>query len=161
MVDLHAIVIPPLEHVHKSLKFSCSGEGLLKDGIPYDPHPERFLPPKATKANPKPKEVDRKPVSYWKAQCAFRGLNQSGAISDLQLRLREAKKKILPELKIAETELNKDFKKKNKAAQDSKWNSLKAEQKAKANPSKYLAEAFPKGATGRPVNLDIVVLKSP
>ncbi|TVY25772.1 hypothetical protein LHYA1_G005307 [Lachnellula hyalina] len=78
-----------------------------------------------------------------------------GAISDLQLRPREAKK-ILPELKIAEIELNKDFKKKNKAAQDSKWNSLKAEQKAKANPSKYLADAFPKGATGRPVNLDIV-----
>ncbi|TVY17411.1 hypothetical protein LARI1_G004212 [Lachnellula arida] len=162
MTDLHPIVIPPLEHVHKSLKFSCSGEGLLKDDIPYDPHPERFLPPKATKTNPQPKEVEKKPVSYWKAQCAFRGLNQSGATSDLQLRLREAKKKILPELKTAETELNKEFKKKNKAAKDGKWKSLKtAEQKAKASPSKYLAEAFPKGATGRPANLDIVVLKSP
>lgn len=35
------------------------------------------------------------------------------------------------------------------------------EQKAKANPSKFLAEAFPRGATGRPANLDIVVVKSP
>ncbi|TVY47854.1 hypothetical protein LOCC1_G002940 [Lachnellula occidentalis] len=162
MADLHAFVIPPLQHVHKSLKFSCSGEGLLKDDIAYDPHLERFLPPKATKSNPHPKEVERKSLAYWKAQCAFRGLNQSGAIGDLQLRLREAKKKILPELKTAETELNKEFKKRLKAANDGKWNSLKkAEQKAKANPSKYLAEAFPKGATGRPANMDIVVLKSP
>jgi len=162
MADLYPVVIPPLEHVHKSLKFTCAGEGLFKDDIPYDPHPEKFFPPKATKANPQPKEVEKKPVAYWKAQCAFRGLNQSGAISDLQLRLREAKKKILPELKAVETELCKEFKKKNKAARDGKWNSLKTvEQKAKADPSKYLAEAFPKGATGRPASLDLVVLKSP
>jgi hypothetical protein len=162
MADLDPIVIPPLDHIHKSLKFTCSGEGFLKDDIAYDPHPEKFFPPKATKANPQPKEVGKKPVAYWKAQCAFRGLNQSGAIGDLQLRLREAKKKILPELKAAETELNKEFKKKNNAARDGKWNSLKTvEQKAKANPSKFLAETFPKGATGRPTNLDIVVVKSP
>lgn len=48
----------------------------------------------------------------------------------------------------------------NRMSRDDKWSSLKTvEQKAKASPQKYLAEAFSKGATGRPANLDIVVLK--
>ena len=99
-------------------------------------------------------------MAYWKAQCAFRGLNQTGAIADLQLRIREAKKPMLPELKEAEKEINKEFRKSNKIARDGSWKSLKsAEQKVKADPKKYLAEVFPKGATGRPANLDIVVVK--
>ncbi|KAH6724357.1 hypothetical protein BKA61DRAFT_28170 [Leptodontidium sp. MPI-SDFR-AT-0119] len=160
MGDLHPIVIPPLEHTFKSIKFTCSGEGLYKDGYLYDSHAEKLIPPKNTKAGSEPKEFEKKPVAYWKAQCAFRGLNQTGAIADLQLRLREAKKKILPEIKSIETELNKEFKKKNKAARNDSWTSLKSvEQKAKSDPKKYLAEAFPKGGSGRPANLDIVVLK--
>lgn len=160
MADLHPVVIPAIEHTFKSIKYTCSGEGLYKDGHPYDPHAEKLIPPKSTKAGAKPTELERKPVAYWKAQCAFRGLNQTGAINDLQLRLREAKKKMLPELKAAESELNKEFKKKNKLARDGTWKNLKtAEQKAKADPQKYLKEAFPAGATGRPTNLDIVVLK--
>jgi hypothetical protein len=56
--------------------------------------------------------------------------------------------------------LNKEFKKRNKTARDDSYNSLKtAEQKARANPQKFLAQVFPKGGTGRPANLDIVVLK--
>lgn len=48
----------------------------------------------------------------------------------------------------------------NRMPRDDKWSSLTTvEQKAKASPQKYLAEAFPRGATGRPANLDIVVLK--
>lgn len=67
---------------------------------------------------------------------------------------------MLPELKEAEKEINKEFRKRNKTARDGSWKSLKsAEQKAKADPKKYLAEVFPKGATGRPANLDIVVVK--
>lgn len=67
---------------------------------------------------------------------------------------------MLPELKEAERDLNKEFKKKNKEARDGSWKSLKtAEQKAKADPKKYLMEAFPKGSSGRPTNLDIVVVK--
>jgi hypothetical protein len=160
MADLHPIVIPHIEHTFKSIKYTCAGEGIYKDGYLYDPHPEKFFPPKTTKAGAEPKEVEKKPVAYWKAQCAFRGLNQSGATSDLQLRLREAKKKILPELKAAETRLNKEFKNMNKAARDGAWNKMTSvEQKAKANPQKFLAETFPKGATGRPANMDIIVLK--
>jgi hypothetical protein len=40
--------------------------------------------------------------------------------------------------------LNKEFKKRNKAARDDSYKSLKtAEQKAKTNPKKFLSEAFP------------------
>ncbi len=107
----------------------------------------------------KPKELEMKPVAYWKAQCAFRGLNQTGAIVNSYFRLREVKKKIHLELKSVESELNQKFKK-NRAARKDSCNSLKTvEQKAKVNPRKCLTEAFPKGATGRPANLDIVALK--
>jgi hypothetical protein len=158
MAGLHPVVIPAIEYTYKSIKYTCSGEGLYKDGYLYDAHPEKYFPPR--KATSVPKEIEKKPVAYWKAQCAFRGLNQTGAINDLQLRLREAKKPMLPELKDAEKMLNKEFSKKNKAARDGSWKSLKtAEQKAKADPKKFLAEVFPKGATGRPANLDIVVVK--
>jgi len=161
MTDLYPVVIPPLEYVRRSLKFTCCGEGLYTDDWLYDAHPEKFFPPRATKTNLHHKEVERKPTSYWKVQCAFRGLNQSGAIPDLQLRFREAKKKILPELKAAETQLNKEFKKKNKASRDASWNSLKTvEQKAKANPPKFLAEAFPKGKTSKSATLATFVVKS-
>jgi hypothetical protein len=85
MADLHPIVIPPLEHTYKSIKYTCSGEGLYKDGYLYDPHAEKLIPPKTTKAGAESKELEKKPVAYWKAQCAFRGLNQSGSINDLQV----------------------------------------------------------------------------
>lgn len=112
----------------------------------------KLLPPKTAKGGTR-KEIEMKSLGWWKAQCNFRGLNQIGAINDLQLCLREAKKNMLPELKVLETELNK-------AARDGSWGSLKSvEQKAKTDPSRFLAEAFPKGATGRPANLHIVVLK--
>jgi hypothetical protein len=78
MADLHPIVIPPLEHTHKSIKYTCSGEGLYKEGYIYDPHAEKLIPPKTTKAGVEPKELE-KPVAFWKAQGAFRGLNQSGS----------------------------------------------------------------------------------
>jgi hypothetical protein len=157
--------IPPLEHTYKAITYTCAGQGLLKDGFEYDAHPEKFFPPKSSKAAKEgaPVEaphVEKKPAAWWKAQCAFRGLNQSGAINDLQLRLKEAKKKMLPELKEVETQLNKEYKKKCKSAKDDSWKQLKsAEQKATKDPTRFLVEAFPKAATGRPANLDIVVLK--
>ena len=67
---------------------------------------------------------------------------------------------MLPELKEAEAQLNKEYKKKCKTTKDNTWKALKsAEQKATKDPHIFLVEAFPKGPTGRPANLDIVVLK--
>lgn len=145
----------PLEHTHKGVRYTCLGDGLLKDGHLYDAHPEKFYPPRNGTGS---QIVEKKSASWWKAQCAFRGLNQTGAINDLQLRMREAKATMLPELKTAQTELNRQYKKSNKVT--GSWANLKTvEQKAKADPERFLAEAFPKGATGRPANLDLVVVK--
>ncbi|RAL67783.1 hypothetical protein DID88_008510 [Monilinia fructigena] len=148
MADLHPIFILPLEHKFKSVTYTCSGEGLHKDSYAYDAHAEKQIPPKGYKPG-NTRDVETKPAGWWRAQCAFRGLNQSGSIADLQLRLREAKKKMIPELKAAETQLNREFKKQNKIARDRNWKNLKtAEEKAEANPQKYLSEAFPKNCHG-------------
>lgn len=109
-----AAAILSLEHTYKSITYTCVGQGLPKDSFEYDTHPENFFPPKSSKtpkggAAPEQPQVEKKPAAWWKAPCAFRGLNQSGAISDLQLRLKVAKKKMLLELKEAETQLNKNL----------------------------------------------------
>ena len=87
-------------------------------------------------------------------------MNQTGAIADLQLRIREAKKAMLPELKEAEKVTIKDFRRNYRTARDGSRKFLKlTEQKATVDLKKFLAEAFPKGRTGRPANMDIVVVK--
>lgn len=151
--------IEPLVHTFKSITYTFAGEGLRKDGHAYDANPEKLIH-KDGKTNSKDAPIEKKSVAWWKAQCAFRGLNQSGSISDLQLRIRESKKKILPELKDAEKELAKEYKKLSKQAGEDKWTNLKtAEQKARSDADRYLREAFPESASGRPVDLDIVEVK--
>jgi hypothetical protein len=100
---------PALEHTFRVVKYTCKGTGLLKDGHPYESKLEIFLSPETIKAGFEPKE--RKAAAWWKAQCAFRGLSQGGSIAALQMRLRESKGKMVPELKDVEKDLNKQFKK--------------------------------------------------
>ncbi|PVH79192.1 hypothetical protein DL98DRAFT_655604 [Cadophora sp. DSE1049] len=148
MGDLHPIIIYSLEHTSKSVKFTCSGEGLYKNGYLYGSHAEKLIPPKNTKASAVSKQVEEK---------------KTGAIADLQLRLREAKKTILPEIKSVETELNKEFKKSIAARNDSRASNT-VEQKAKMNPKKYLNEAFPKGGfadAAEAMGLDSVSVDTP
>lgn len=160
MAEIYPTVIPPLKHTYKSVTYTCAGEGLCKDNYTYDPHAERALPTKKSDSR-NAKVAEKKPAAWWKAQCAFRGLNQSGSISDLQSRLREAKKKMLPELKALESQMNIEYKKQNEAFRDAHWQRLTtAEEKAEAYPEKFLNEAFPKSATGRPTYLDIVIIKT-
>jgi len=75
MADLRPIVIPHMEHTYKSIKYTCAGEGLYKAGFLYDPHPREVLPAQGYENQSRKKEVEKTPVAYWKAQCAFRGLN--------------------------------------------------------------------------------------
>ncbi|KAF7864335.1 uncharacterized protein EAF02_010303 [Botrytis sinoallii] len=158
MTDLYPIVIPPFEHRFKAVTYTCSGEGLRKDGHSYDPNVEKFIPPKAQKLG---NNIGARPAGWWKAQCAFRGLKQTGSIAELQSRLGGAKKEMDPELKAAESQLIKDFMKQNKLARDGDWDKLKtAEEKADANPQRYLNEAFPKSATGELAKPDIIIVKN-
>lgn len=83
--------------------------------------------PRRPKAMAEPMVLEKEPVAYWTPHCAFRGLDQSGSINDLQIRLREAK-----------SELNKETKKSYKAVRDDFYNSLKAaEQKANSHSQEY------------------------
>ncbi|KAM0158955.1 hypothetical protein ACHAQE_000726 [Botrytis cinerea] len=158
MADLHPIVILPFEHKFKSVTYTCSGEGLHKDGHSYDPHAEKSIPPKGQKPD---KSIGTKPAGWWRAQCAFRGLSQTGSITDLQSRLKGAKKEMVPELKTAESQLNKDFKKQNITARDGGWETLRtAEEKADADPQRYLNEAFPEIATGEAAKPGIIIVKN-
>ncbi|KAF7957631.1 hypothetical protein EAE96_003205 [Botrytis aclada] len=158
MADRYPIVISPIEHRFKAVTYTCSGEGLRKDGHSYDPHVKKLIPPKGQKLG---NSIGTKPAGWWKAQCAFRGLKQTGSIAELQSRLGGAKEEMDPELKAAESQLNKEFKKQNKLARDGDWENLKtAEEKADANPERYLNEAFPKTATGELAKPGIIIVKN-
>ena len=127
---LYPIVIEPLKWNAGSKAFTCSGDGLLKDGYKYDPNVKRHLPllePKRTQkgtiAVHQP-HIAKQPLAYWKAQCVFRNLPQSGTVAKLQESLRYTQAAMDPELASAEKRLNEEFRMKNAAARDDKWNQM-------------------------------------
>lgn len=146
---LHPIVIEALQFISGSKSFTCSGDGLLKDGHKYDPDVQRYLPllePKRTKkgtiAVHQP-YIKKQTLPYWKAQCVFRGLPQSGTVGKLQEALRYTEATLDPGLAAAEQRLNGEFRRKNAIARDEKWKKMETpEHKAEANPSRYLTEQF-------------------
>jgi len=146
---LYPIVIEPLKWTLGSRAFTCSGDGLLKDGHKYDPDVKRYLPllePKRTKKGTIAVHqpcIKKQTLPYWKAQCVFRGLPQSGTVGKLQELLRYTEVTLDPELAAAEQRLNDEFRMKNAIARDDEWNKMETpEQKARANPSRYLKEQF-------------------
>lgn len=42
---------PALEHTFKNVKYTCKGDGLLKDGFSYEPKLEKLLPARTIKAS--------------------------------------------------------------------------------------------------------------
>lgn len=166
---LEPVVIPPLQATWKSASYTCSGDGLSKDGYKFDPQYERFLPllepvrTKAGKVAVRQPNIPKKPAAYWKAQCAFRSLTQSGTIADIQDRLRNVDALMTPELAKIEKELNKEFREKNAAARDNQWNGLKTdEQRADADSKRLLREKFPKSKDQKASGVEdgVVVLKT-
>ena len=54
--------------------------------------------------------VAEMPISWWRAQCAFRGLDTTGEIADLQIRLSDSKDiRMLADLTTLEKDLTKDY----------------------------------------------------
>lgn len=146
---IHPILIDPLRVTSNSCHFTCSGAGLVHDGHGFDPAVEEFLPlleplrtQKGTIRVRQPR-IEKKPVAYWKAQCAFRNLAQSGSISDFQKRLREGPREMSTELAKIETRLNKEFRKRNDLAKDEKWKAMEThEEKAEMDATRFLREQF-------------------
>ena len=147
---LEPMVISPLQVTWKSVTFTCSGNGLLKDGHKYDSQVEKNFPllkparTKTGKTAARQPQIQKQPAAYWKAQCAFRNLTQSGRISDLQERLRHADAAMNEELTKLEKQLNAEFRTNNAAARNDKWKGFKMdEEKANADPKRFLRERFP------------------
>lgn len=166
---LEPVVIPPLQATWKSASYTCTGDGLLKHGHKYDPHYERYLPllePLRTKAGKiavRQPNISKKPAAYWKAQCAFRNLIQSGSIADIQGRLRVADASLIPELAKIEKDLNREFREKNATARNEQWRGMRTnEEKANADPKRFLQEKFTlsKGLQPSGVDAVVVVLKT-
>ena len=161
---LNPVVIEPLKWNLGPKAFTCKGDGLLKDGIKYDPNMDQYLPllePKRTKkgtiAVHQP-YIKKQTLLYWKAQCAFRGLPLSGTVGKLQEALRYTKATMDPELAEAERRLNEEFRRKNAIARDEKWNKMETtEEKAEMDTCRYLVEQF---GPGQRESDPVVVIKT-
>ncbi|MCJ1388472.1 hypothetical protein MMC18_001319 [Xylographa bjoerkii] len=146
---LRPVVIPALEHKIRGKLFTCMGDGLQKNGYTYDDQVERYLPllepllTKAGKVKVHQPQVRKQPQSYWKAQCVFRNLPQTGTIANLQGQLRFSDAGMDPELEELEDKLNIEFRIKNASVRDAKWNLLETlEAKAEADPRRFILEHF-------------------
>ncbi|MCJ1397780.1 hypothetical protein MMC11_000976 [Xylographa trunciseda] len=149
MPDLQPIVIPALEHKLYGNLFTCLGDGLRKDGHTFDDHVERYLPllepvlTKAGKVRVHQPQIRKQPLSYWKAQCVFRKMPQTGTVASLQERLRFSDAGLDSGLEELEKTLNREFRVKNAAARNAKWDLLATlEAKAEADPKRFILEHF-------------------
>ncbi|KAF7969260.1 hypothetical protein HWV62_27854 [Athelia sp. TMB] len=144
------ILAPAVEHKTGYGTFSYRCGGLLKDSIPFDNNIARSLPlltPLLTKAG---KVAKRQPVpatqslAWWKAQCAFRGLSQTGSLAALQARLRPAQNDgMVEELCVLEAKLDADFRVKNAEAYEQMWKGLTSDQsQAEEDVERFLREKF-------------------
>src|SRR5271156_4919644 len=131
-MDYDPVVIPPLEVMHASLKFSYGGQGLSVFGNAFDGNVASYLPyltpvltptgRVAKKQRGRRPTIPKRGINYWRAQCVFRGLPHTGkAVEPLQNAIRSApEKKMLPEFTEMEKRLRKEFIPKNAAARDEK-----------------------------------------
>ena len=166
---IYPVLIDPLRVTSNSCHFTCSGEGLLHGEYGFDPTVEKFLPllePLRTKKGTirvRQPHIQEKPMAYWKAQCAFRNLIQSGSIMNLQERLREEPREMSAELAKIEKRLNKEFRKRNDLAKDEKWKAMETnEQKAEMDATRFLREYFfdPESKAPSLHDAAVVVLKT-
>ena len=146
---LKPIVIDPLDVTLDHIIFTYKGEGLLNNGHRFDRSVSNYLPllePARTQTGKvwvhQPR-ISKQPLAYWKAQCIFRGMSQNGTISSLQSQLRGSNLGMREDLSETEERLNKEFRDKNAAAREERWNRMESnEEKAKMDPQRFLREYF-------------------
>ncbi|KAE9365029.1 hypothetical protein N431DRAFT_419883 [Stipitochalara longipes BDJ] len=133
----------PVEHETGS--YVCTKFGLLFEGhkcfnqlgiylaetsLSYDD--EEITIPDETAPTHSDRSVADMPISWWRAQCAFRGLDTTGEIADLQNRLTITNEvRMLAELTVLEKDLTKDY-----------WLASRAQRKKKDVPSGENVEDF-------------------
>jgi hypothetical protein len=160
------IVIEPLVETYSLLTFTCRGDGLRIFECTFDPDVASKLPllsPVLThngRVAASQPSVPSRGMSWWRAQCAFRGLPHTGrALRPLQDALWDAVgKEMLPEFIEMEKRLNKEFLIKNAAARDEmskkqsglSWKEAQAKRKeAEAKREREAQEKLAKQAAAR------------
>ncbi|KAI9756484.1 MAG: hypothetical protein M4579_003823 [Chaenotheca gracillima] len=165
--ELYPIVISPQRVTLGNWLFTYAGRGLLMEGHAYEPELNNHLLPledsndedDAVLLTPPP-EGTLRPLSYWRAQCVFRGLQPSGTAEQLQSRLRMANTGMLVEYRLVEQQIDKSFREKNAHARSVDWEAIESvEEKVEVNPLRYLRETFPRRAKGDKSGKSVVVLK--
>jgi hypothetical protein len=154
------IVIPPMTVTISGWEFSILGLYLEYDRHAFDADIASALPllePARTKKGtikvnqPHVRSTTR---SYWQAQCIFRGLPASGTKGELQSRIRAALAspsggRMASTMKEEESRLKKEFLAKNALERDRQWREEHTtdEQRAEADPERFLREKFFSGKT--------------
>jgi hypothetical protein len=155
---------PTITATTKTGKFSSRGYGIETCGHYYQDATE-FLPllePVRGKNNrilKKQPRIQKQPMTWWRAQCIFRGLDATGrGIEPLQARLRAVPNApMTKELKELEAKMDEGYAEKNiaayekmvnkkKAVLDDKWPRMTAEEKVEVDDGyRFLREEFPEG----------------
>jgi hypothetical protein len=143
--------IPDLQVKHNKLTFKYDGCRLNYRGHGYHENLESFFPrialTKAGKVAKRQVIPPKQPVDWWKAQCAFRGLNSTGTIQELQNHLKaHPNAQRMQGLTDLEATIAMEYKQKREAAQ----RAAKLEQDAKdaealSQTKKFLQAQFPAG----------------
>ncbi|KAN0089088.1 hypothetical protein V8E51_019348 [Hyaloscypha variabilis] len=131
----------PVEHETGS--YLCTRFGLLFEGhkcfnqfgiylpetsLSYDE--EDITIPDETISAHSERVVAEMPISWWRAQCAFRGLDTTGEVADLQNRLSVSKDvRMLADLTALEKDLTKEY-----------WAASRAQRKKKDVPAGEMGE---------------------
>lgn len=122
----------------------------------YEPNVDRYLPPPTPKLTKKGTIAKRQPyveersASWWRAQCAFRGLPNDGKVDTLQGRIRgHGDKGISPIVKEA-------FERMKETYMQRIWNTFDNRRKAETLPGEFLRQTFGPGGTDQH---NVVVVK--
>ena len=149
-------LLPSISRTIAGRKYSCSKPGheaVLYDEsngrTPYVADVSPYLPlltPKLTKAGKAAKrqpEVPRRSVSWWRAQCGFRGLAVGGSAAALQDRIREHGNKGLGgSMRQGLEELRKEYEQKNRQEVEKVWREGDFTKKVKLWPRRVLFDSF-------------------
>lgn len=146
---------------HPLGQFTYRSWGSLElSGHNYDRRVAEYMPllePLKTKrgaiAKRQPKKPRGQPALWWKAQCAFRGLQSKGPLEEYQNALRgHENDPICDEVIKVEKAAKEKFKIENEKEKENRWlNKWSDEEKSYKNPRRYLNEKFKPGGSSKEI----------
>jgi hypothetical protein len=155
--SLHPIVLQNIYIMNPGHRLTCDQDGLESETHKLSTDVTKYMPPatpvltrSGTIKVHQPRFIKQPPHGWWKAQCAFRGLDTKGTVGQLQNTLRGHEEEgIADAVKELEERSEEEFRVKNAEEREKNWLSKYAiEDKARIDPKRLLQETFPtkKGA---------------